>query len=558
MLQIPTRRWSSRVTVVILTAAAFQLATHLAPAGTVRIQLIDDASSEITPAMVCITSTNDGSVRLPPDGRANPAFSTTASFTAGIDYRPDREWIGPVRKMTGIGNNRDRSYVYEELRSLPYWDEPAMYQTSGDFSIHLEPGEYRIAVHHGCEYIPLRQRFVASEENDSLTLRLRRWIDLASEGWISGDVHVHHPSQEQQHRDFLLEYAKAEDVRIVNVLQQHSSAGIHSRQAGFGKNFRLERDGRWLISGQETPSFRFGHVMGLNIDHYVDEPIHHHLYDLAFDAIHQHDQALVGYAHFSWNGCLLPRGFPWYVTSENIDFVELLQFAQINSLDYYEYLNLGFHLVAAAGSDVPWGSTLGEVRTYVYTGNDFGPDQWFAGLKAGRTFVTNGPALHFTIDGHFPGMTLSRDRGNQIVIRAGVRSHPGIGMPTHLQVISNEGLVKEMKPVEGESAVTFETEFTLTKSQWFVASAVCENGALAHSSPIYVEVDEMPTWSTESGPRAIEKQLKSIEAIRSEYRVDLQAAYRTEILKRLDLATAYYENLRREMSRQSVSSNDKR
>ncbi len=72
------------------------------------------------------------------------------------------------------------------------------------------------------------------------------------------------------------------------------------------------------------------------------------LYDLTFRGIHENKEALVGYAHFSWNGCDLPRGFPWYVTTGEIDFVELMQFAKINAPDYYDYLNLGLRLTAAA------------------------------------------------------------------------------------------------------------------------------------------------------------------------------------------------------------------
>ena len=53
-------------------------------------------------------------------------------------------------------------------------------------------------------------------------------------------------------------------------------------------------------------------------------------------------------------------------------------------------LNLGFRLTAAAGSDTPWGSTIGEVRTYVHTGAQFDVDTWFRNLKAGHTFVING------------------------------------------------------------------------------------------------------------------------------------------------------------------------
>ncbi len=154
----------------------------------------------------------------------------------------------------------------------------------------------------------------------------------------------------------------------MNILEQHHHGGSHWKQWGFGKKFRVERDGRWLICGQEAPSSTFGHIIGLNVDRLVHDPENADLYDLTFRGIHENKEALVGYAHFSWNGCDLPRGFPWYVTTGEIDFVELMQFAKINAPDYYDYLNLGLRLTAAAGSDVPWGSTMGEVRTFVYTG----------------------------------------------------------------------------------------------------------------------------------------------------------------------------------------------
>lgn len=515
--------------------------------STIRLRLVDEQAGKTTPAMVCITNAREGSVLLPPDGRLNPTLSTTESFTSGVEYQPDADWVGPVRKTTGTGNNRDRSYVYGEVPSLPYWHEPVMYQVSGDFEIRLPDGLYQIAVHHGCEYVPVVQQFEVAGQDSTRTITLRRWIDLAQEGWISGDAHVHHPTREQQHRDYLLAYAEAEDVRLVNVLQQHSAAGIHSRQHGFGEAARVTRAGRWLISGQETPSFRFGHVMGLNIDRYVDEPIHHHLYDLAFDEMHRHEGAAVGYAHFAWNGCLLPRGFPWYVTTEKIDFVELLQFAKLNTLDYYDYLNMGFRLVAAAGSDVPWGSTLGEVRTYVYVGSKFDPDRWFAGLKAGRSFVTNGPALEFTVDGELPGATLERSEGDEIVVRARVRSHAKIGMPVSLQLVGSEGVLNESRPQGAATELRLETRVRLESSRWLVASARCDNGAVAHSSPIYVVVDSRPTWSAVAGIPAIEKQLAAIEGVERDYRLDLDAPYRNEILKRLHAARKYYQDLAQRM-----------
>ena len=55
---------------------------------------------------------------------------------------------------------------------------------------------------------------------------------------------------------------------------------------------------------------------------------------------------------------------------------------------------------------------MGEVRTFVYTGKNFSHDAWFNGLKAGRTFVSNGPALFLDADGQLPGSEISKPKGS--------------------------------------------------------------------------------------------------------------------------------------------------
>lgn len=506
-------------------------------ATVVRIRLIDTESGKPTPAMVCISDARDGTVRVPPDGQADPEPNTTVEFRRGVPFSRGKDWVGPVRKTTGKGNNDDRSFVYGQLPSLPYWSDPVMYQTPSDFTIRLPAGRWRISVQHGMEYIPVTQEFTTSGGTLEKTIRLERWIDLPSEGWFSGDVHVHHPTTEKSHRDYLLEYARAEDVHVVNILEQHHHGGSHSKQWGFGKKFRVERHGRWLVSGQEAPSSTFGHIIGLNVDRLVHDPENVDLYDLAFRGIHESKQALVGYAHFSQKTDL-PRGFPWYVTTEEIDFVELMQFAKINAPDYHDYLNLGFRLTAAAGSDVPWGSTLGEVRTFVYTGETFDPDRWFAALKAGRTFVSNGPALMLTVDGELPGTTLRKARDTKARIRARVRSHAKIGLVRTLKVMSNEGVLKEVKPQGSKTELTIDFEIPLSRSRWIVASAECSNGALAHTSPVYVIVDSKPAWCPERGPEIIDKQLAAIGQIEKEF-----ASRNAAILTRLKRAREYYSKL---------------
>ena len=106
-------------------------------ATVVRIRLIDTESGKPTPAMVCISDARDGTVRVPPDGQADPEPNTTVEFRRGVPFSRGKDWVGPVRKTTGKGNNDDRSFVYGQLPSLPYWSDPVMYQTPSDFTIRL-------------------------------------------------------------------------------------------------------------------------------------------------------------------------------------------------------------------------------------------------------------------------------------------------------------------------------------------------------------------------------------------------------------------------------------
>ena len=261
----------------------------------VRVRITEGLSRTVIPAMVCITDGN-GVVLLPPDGRPLEAPSTTKAFYSGVQFDEEPNWIGPVRKMAGLGNNDDRSYVYQEMPSIPYWDEPVMYQTSGDFTIDLAPGTWRIAVEHGPEYVPVVEALrVEGGATATKIIRMRQWRDMPRRGWWSGDVHVHHPSLEAAHREFLLHYAKAADLHLVNLLEMGHHKGTDFHQAGFGVNYRERRGDYCLVSGQEEPRSTFGHIIGLNLTGLVRDLSTYDFYDIAFDGIHAQDDALVGF-----------------------------------------------------------------------------------------------------------------------------------------------------------------------------------------------------------------------------------------------------------------------
>lgn len=529
------------------TASAALGADTPAPTTTVHFRLIDSDTGHTTPAMACITGSEKKDVRLPPDGRVCTEVSRVPVFLNGVRYSADRNWIGPVRKTMGKGDNNDRAWVYEVRPSLPYWAEPVMYQVSGDFTIALPAGHWRIAVERGMEYIPVVEEFEVDGTGEvEKTLELKRWINMAQRGWHSGDVHVHHPILDDAHKEFLLQWAVASDLNVVNVLEMGHHGGTDFKQMGFGKDYRVQAGKYALAAGQECPRSTFGHIIGLNTSEMARDVTRYDFYDVAFKKIHDQPGTLVGFAHLAWNGCDLPRGFPWYVTTGEVDFVELLQFSVLNAMDYYDYLNLGFRLTAAAGSDMPWGSTIGEVRTYVYTGAPLDLDTWFARLKKGNTFVSNGPALEFTVDGELPGTELKKAVGSKVKIVAKALGYPKMGLPKALTIVGNEGAIKEVLNTGGQTELAIEMEYTLPRSHWLVASTVCDNGALAHTTPVYVVVDGQPTWCPKRGPGVIDKQLEAIDKIAKEF--PNEGEHGKGIHERLERAKAYYANLRKQMA----------
>jgi hypothetical protein len=255
--------------------------------------------------------------------------------------------------------------------------------------------------------------------------------------------------------------------------------------------------------------------------------------------------ALIGFAHFAWNVSWNIQnettGFPWFITTGNIDFVELLQFLKLNTLDYYEYLNLGFRITAAAGSDFPWASTIGEVRTLVYTGNTFSPDSWFRGLKAGNTFVTNGPALFFSADGKLPGTEIVKKSGSVIRLSLKALSRPEIGKIKRIAIYNNKGLVVEKANLNNLNEVEININHSLERSQWIAAVVNCDNGAVAHTTPVYVVVDGKPTFDPDKGPVIIKKQVSRLQELVKEEASKVPVDH--GILERLKTAITFYDML---------------
>jgi hypothetical protein len=514
----------TRTMLAAVAAGLLYFAAGQSGDGSLAVEIRDAVTNRPVPAMVCITSLADGKWRVPPDGTTAPGYTRVPDFYDPPSWKPGD--IGPVRLTAGdYKDNQTRSSIYGEAACYPFWKEPAAYFVARPFSIKLPAGRWRLAVERGIEYLPVFEEFdVRPGQQLARTIRLKRWVDMAGAGWYSGDNHVHHPRTRPEHDQFLLTWARAEDVHVLNVVQQRTLRLLTFPQA-FGANARYQEEDFALVSGQEDPSMQIdeqGHTLALNLPDPVSDLSRFHLYDVMFDGARARG-GVTGYAHIAWAPewyrRTRPQLFPTWDATLNaiagrVNFFEILQFRRLGLEDYYDFLSLGARLTASAGADVPWGSTLGEVRTYAYTGKKFSVDRWFEAMRKGNTFVTNGPMVSLTVNGRMPGEEVEVAPGAPLRIAARAWAPAAIGAPRALHVMA---LGRTLRTFTSNDPARAELKGEITapagQSQWIAVRVETHNGGLAHTSPVYVIAGGRPILDRGRAPELVQKRMAVLDHI---------------------------------------------
>ena len=91
-----------------------------------------------------------------------------------------------------IRDEQGRVYPSRTRRLAPdFFFHDQIYRSNGE-SVLLPPGTYDVTYTRGPEYvIEARRITVPAGDTHTESFKLRRWINMASKGWYSGDHHVH-------------------------------------------------------------------------------------------------------------------------------------------------------------------------------------------------------------------------------------------------------------------------------------------------------------------------------------------------------------------------------
>jgi hypothetical protein len=421
----------------------------------------------------------------------------------------------------------------------------------------LPAGTYHVVVSKGPEFTRRDLSVEITADMGALAdVVLERWTDMPANGWYSGDDHVH-MTRAAADNPSISAIMRAEDVHVSNVLQMGNPFDTHFAQYAFGPDGRY-RDGiHALVPGVEDPRTAVrGHTISLNINR-VYRPADRYLrYEQIF-AEYRRQGGMTGFAHVAGRLFNVERGLAIDVPLGAVDFVEVLQDGVLETALWYDFLNLGFKLIPTAGSDFPYLGAPGAERNYVYLGDEFGIDAWYAALREQRTFVTNGPILELTVNGRPMGSHLRLARGEALDVVADASLNPGIEALDHLELVVQGDVVAVSSDVSKQNALSLEFSTEVTDGTWLAVRAYGVDQALAHSAPVYITLGggfEKRSEVAELARRMIAK-LAEFETVEPDASQELEAwsvagnletmltEQRVQILERAAEARAVYAQM---------------
>jgi Tol biopolymer transport system component len=461
---------------------------YLHPVGRLRLSVVDAKTGRQVPARASITG---------PDGRS---------------FAPDDAW----RHADDYVERPDRRFEY------------GYFHTPGRSTLTVPVGEVSIEVTRGPEYRVARAVVrVAADSTAAVRIRLERLADFAARGWWSGDLHVHMNYAGHYRTDpvRLRAMAEAEDLHVVDNLIVNKEGRIPDLGYFTGRPDPVSTARTLILHDQEYHTSLWGHTGLLGLRDHVILPAYAayagtpaaSLFPTNADVMAEAraQGAITGYAH---PGDVLADttkpdqtaayGIPVDVALGLVDYMELVSFSEHVSTAFvwYRLLNCGFRIPAAGGSDAMtnFASLRGPVglnRVYVKVEGPLTRDGYLAGLKAGRTFATNGPLLEMTLGGRNIGDEIRLPAGGGALrLRAELRSFV---LVERFELIGNGEVVARFDPGADSVGATVDTLITVSRSGWYTLKAwsprarhpVLDIYPFATTSPIYVTVGDEPVRS---------------------------------------------------------------
>ena len=468
----------------------------------------------------------------------------------------------------------------------------------------MPPGHYTITGTGGPEYLAPTKEFVVSENGpEEFSLQLKRWIDPSKYGWYSGDTHVHaagcshykNPTEGVLPKDMMRQIA-GEKLNVGSVLTWGPDY-YYQKQFFSGKDDPLSTSCSRMHYDLEVsgfPSSHAGHLvlLGLKDQYYPhakkieDWPT----WDLPILKWAHAQGAAAGFAHSGWGLQVADEHVPSFqmpgfdgiganeyivdVTEPNaVDFLSVGDTPLVWELSsWYHTLNIGFRTRIAGETDFPCitDGRVGLARSYVEVKGPLTYAAWLDGLKAGRSYVSDGRThlMDFQVNGVSAGtqeseVALAKAGTVHVTARAAAlldptpdsnmkhrpldqkpywsieRARRGDSREVEVELVVNGTVVARKAMVADGSIRDAAFDTAIEKSSWVALRIL---GA-AHTNPVFITVGGKPIRaSAESAQWA----LTAVHQCWTQKAPRISAAEQAAARTAYDHAEATYQRLARE------------
>lgn len=408
------------------------------------------------------------------------------------------------------------------------------FYSPGEVEIEAPLGNLSITAVHGFSTVKKIQEIKLESGSTTTEIKLERIWNAKQNGWYSSDNHFH------------LNYGGTyqldpEDIRVDLMAEELDIA--FPLVANLGNRF-LEQDllswqnnGSPIISfGQEVRSHFLGHINLIGAEELYWPWVWGPSYDIygADDRLNasplrfaREKGGLGGYVHpveardpfKEGNAREVPISLTADVVLGEVDLLEVgcLWTDEIGTAAlWHEFLNLGIPLALSAGSDVMNDyyrtMAIGATRVYVKPEGQFSLESYLAALKKGKSFVSNGPQILFSVEDKEVGDVITSKKDN---LKWKLTVHSPIDYDK-VEIFINGKVVWDAKSKKGTSEIYTGTikipaggwvtaRVSGTKSEW----PMMDSFIFAESAPLWFK--EIGSTERNSKVNAAEKLLEILK-----------------------------------------------
>jgi hypothetical protein len=425
-------------------------------------------------------------------------------------------------------------------------------------------GSYTVQGFRGPEYHRFEQKItVPAGRTAQARVALKRWTNPPARSWYGGESHIHanysHGEWYSTPETMRLQI-QGEGLHVANfVIANSTGDGVFDREFFRGKPDPVSSPQHVLYWNAEFRSTLWGHLTMYNLKRLV-EPLFTGFKDTtnpwdvptnADIADHVHLQGgHVTYTHPAKDSsdpfvtAYAARGMPIDVALGTIDSLDVNFGWPVTMELWYRLLNCGFQLPASAGTDFFLnrirGGLPGTWRAYVLVEGPFSYEAWVAGLKAGRSFVTNGPMLAFTANGRSLGDTISLPAPGPIRVQA---TASAINPLTAIEVVYNGKVALTGTVAPDGLRGTVDGTVHVSRSGWLSLRALGKPEARSVTSPIYIQIADKPVASRADAEYYLQ-WIDRLEALLAKRNRVPSPRLRAHVEGQLNVARAVYRRIR--------------